>query len=214
MKIGILGATGMAGSALYHEAKKRGHEVVALVRNKEKALDVLGKNVKINDKCVFCYEKKELINFDIIINAFATVPEKSYLHIDLAARLVHLFREDESVRLVFILGAGSLKVDEGEKLFLDELEKLPNAKSWIDIPKNQLIELRFLENVDNVNWVGVSPSAEFVIGENSGFKIGKDELLFSCDGKSHVTNKALAAAVLNEIENPKYIKTRFTVCDK
>ena len=37
MKIGIIGATGNAGSAIYREASARGHEVVAIVRNEEKA---------------------------------------------------------------------------------------------------------------------------------------------------------------------------------
>ena len=33
MKIGIIGATGNAGSAIYQEAVQRGHEVTAIVRN-------------------------------------------------------------------------------------------------------------------------------------------------------------------------------------
>ena len=37
MKIGIIGATGNAGSAIYREASARGHEVVAIVRNEEKS---------------------------------------------------------------------------------------------------------------------------------------------------------------------------------
>ena len=42
MKIGIIGATGNAGSAIYREASARGHEVVAIVRNEEKARKCLG----------------------------------------------------------------------------------------------------------------------------------------------------------------------------
>ncbi|MFV0482131.1 MAG: NAD(P)-dependent oxidoreductase [Campylobacteraceae bacterium] len=214
MKIGILGATGMAGSDLYKEAVKRGHDVTALVRNKTKAIEMLGKDVKVNDKCAFCYEKTELMDFDVIINAFATEPKKAYLHVDLAARLVHLFREDAKPRLVFILGAGSLKTGSDDHLLVEDLKKIPDAASWIDIPVNALKELNFLREVDNVNWVGVSPSASFIKGENKGFVVGKDHLLVDSKGNSQVTSGAMAAAILDEVENPKHIKTRFTVCDK
>ncbi|MDF2611680.1 MAG: hypothetical protein K0R92_3154, partial [Lachnospiraceae bacterium] len=31
---------------------------------------------------------------------------------------------------------------------------------------------------------------------------------------SVVTNKTMAVAIMNEIENPKFINTRFTVCNQ
>jgi len=46
MKIGIIGATGNAGSAIYQEAVQRGHEVTAIVRNEAKAKEQLGETVK------------------------------------------------------------------------------------------------------------------------------------------------------------------------
>ncbi len=214
MKIAILGATGMAGSAVYEEAKKRGHEVVLLVRNKQKAIKMFGSDVKVNDKCVFCYEKTELMGYDAIVNAFRPESKKEYMQVDLTARLIHLFREDNKPRLVFILGAGSLKTGSDKHLFVEDLKKIPNNESWIELPVNQLIQLNFLKEVHNVNWVGISPSAEFIKGENNGFILGEDELLYSGDGKSHVTNKAFACALLDELESPKHINKRFTVCDK
>lgn len=36
MKIGIIGASGKAGNEILKEAKKRGHEVTAIVRNASK----------------------------------------------------------------------------------------------------------------------------------------------------------------------------------
>lgn len=214
MKIAIFGATGMAGSAIYEEAKRRGHQVTALARNKNKAIKMFGTDTVVNDKCVFCYEKEELDKFDIIINAFRPEPKKEYMQIDLTARLIHFFRETSSPRLVFILGAGSLKTGSDNHLLLEDLKKIPDNDMWIGLPINQLKQLNFLRDVDNVNWVGVSPSAEFTKGENSGFIVGEDNLLFASDGKSYVTNKALAAALLDEIETPKYINRRFTVCNK
>jgi putative NADH-flavin reductase len=174
---------------------------------------LLGSDVKIIEKDVFNLSKSDIDSFDVIINAFSTSPNKAYLHLDLAAKLIALFREVESPRLFFILGAGSLLDQEG-KLFLDTIKMAPNADSWISIPVEAYKTLNFLQSIENVNWVGVSPSAEFVSGEATVPILGKDHLLNSANGKSIVTSGTMAVAILDEIEKPKFIRTRFTVCNQ
>lgn len=213
MKIAIIGATGMAGTALYKESVSRGHEVTAIVRHKDKAVSLFGEAVKVIDRDVFELTKSDIEGFDVIVNAFATAPNTAYLHLDLAAKLVHMFRETESPRLFFILGTSSL-LDENEKLFLETLKMIPNSAFWISIPIEACKTLEFLRGVDNVNWVGVSPSAEFVPGEATVPVIGKDHLLKSSEGRSIVTSGTMAVAILNEIEHPQFIRTRFTVCNQ
>ncbi|MDF2845040.1 MAG: putative NADH-flavin reductase [Herbinix sp.] len=148
--------------------------------------------------------------FDVIVNAFATTPDKAYLHLDLAAKLVSFFRETTKPRLFFILGAASL-LDESDKLFLETLKTLPDVASWISIPTEAYKTLNFLRGIENVNWVGVSPSADFIAGEATVPVVGKDHLLISSNGKSVVTSGTMAVAILNEIEKPQFINTRFTV---
>ncbi len=212
MKIAIIGATGMAGTALYKESVSRGHEVTAIVRSKEKAVSLLGDRVTVIEKDVFDLTKSDLEQFDVIVNAFATAPAKAYLHLDLAAKLVGMFRETESPRLFFILGAASL-LDESGKLFLETLKTLPDVAAWISIPTEAYKTLNFLRSIENVNWVGVSPSADFVAGEAMVPVLGKDHLLTSSEGKSIVTSGTMAVAILDEIEHPQFIRTRFTVCN-
>ncbi len=212
MKIAIIGATGMAGTALYKESVSRGHEVTAIVRHKDKAVSLLGNGVKVIEKDVFDLTKSDFEGFDVIVNAFATVPAKAYLHLDLAAKLAGFFRETKRPRLFFILGAASL-LDENDKLFLDTLKTVPDVASWISIPVEANKTLNFLRSIENVNWVGVSPSAEFVAGEATVPVLGKDHLLTSSRGESVVTSGTMAVAILNEIENPQFICTRFTVCN-
>ncbi|SBW07648.1 NAD-dependent dehydrogenase [uncultured Eubacteriales bacterium] len=213
MRLAIIGATGMAGTALYKESVSRGHEVTAIVRNKDKAVSLLGRDVKIIEKDAFDLSRSDIDGFDVIINAFSTSPDKAYLHLDLAAKLIALFRETERPRLFFILGAGSLLDQEGN-LFLDTIKTAPNADSWISIPIEAYKTLRFLQSIENVNWVGVSPSAEFVPGEATAPVLGKDHLLSSANGKSIVTSGTMAVAILDEIERPQFIRTRFTVCNQ
>ncbi len=213
MKLAIIGATGMAGTALYKESVSRGHDVTAIVRNKERADSLLGSDAKVINKDVFELTKSDLAGFDVIVNAFATAPDQAYLHLDLAAKLIALFRETESPRLFFILGAASLLDSEGN-LFLDTLKNVPDAASWISIPIEAYKTLNFLRSVENVNWVGVSPSVEFVPGEAVVPILGKDDLLTSATGESIVTSGTMAVAILNEIEAPQFIRTRFTVCNQ
>lgn len=213
MKIAIIGATGMAGTALYKEATLRGHDVTAIVRHKDKAVSLFGAGAKVMDKDVFDLTRADLAGFDVIVNAFATAPATAYLHLDLAAKLVALFRETESPRLFFILGAASL-LDQNGKLLLDTLKTAPDAAAWISIPTEAYKTLNFLRGIENVNWVGVSPSAEFVAGDATTPVVGEDHLLVSSNGQSVVTSGTMAVAILNEIEKPQFIRTRFTVCNQ
>ncbi|MEB6084604.1 NAD(P)H-binding protein [Enterococcus casseliflavus] len=211
MKIGIIGATGNAGSAIYQEAVQRGHEVTAIVRNEAKAKEQLGETVKTLTKDAFSLTEEELSDFDVLVDAFATSPDKAYLHVDLAAKLVHLFREKDT-RLFFILGAGSLINEAGERN-LSELKKAPGSESWIAIPENQLDEYLFLETVKNVPWVGISPGNVFQEGPAKPAILGKDHLLFNEQKESVTSSGTLAKAIIDEIETVQHENTRFTVID-
>ena len=91
MKIGIIGATGKAGQAIYREAEKRNHDVTAIVRSSEKARELFGDNVKMIKKDVFTLNQADLSGFDYIVDAFAS--PKAYEHLDLAGKLIRMFRE-------------------------------------------------------------------------------------------------------------------------
>lgn len=212
MKIAVLGGSGMAGAAVFAEARQRGHQPVAFVRDKGRALGILGSQATIIAKDVFALTRDDLAGFEAIVVATAFPPERAYLHIDLATRLVAMFRATETPRLLFILGAGSLVAPTGH-LLLDDMVKDPANAVFINIPIAAYRELLFLKNTDNVNWVGVSPSAVFAKGQAHMPKIGNDNLLFAEDGKSHVTDKTMAVAILDELEHPEFKRRRFTVSD-
>ncbi len=55
MKIGIIGASGKAGSFILNEAIDRGHEVTAIVRNSAK---ILKDNIAIVEKNLFDLKKR------------------------------------------------------------------------------------------------------------------------------------------------------------
>lgn len=213
MKVGIIGATGNAGRAIYAEAVRRGHEATALVLSAEKARKLLGAAAPVIQKDAFELRREDLTAFDVVVDAFSTAPAQAYRHVDLAARLVGLLRATSTPRLFFILGAGSLMTGPDHHLLLEDLRNTPGAEAWIATPENQLKELRFLQGVDNVEWVAVSPSAQFVAGRAAGVVLGRDELLTAPDGSSHVTTGTMAVAIVDEIEHPTHHQERFTVRD-
>jgi putative NADH-flavin reductase len=214
MKIGIIGGTGNAGRALCAEAVNRGHQVTAIVRDPGGAAALLGPDVAVLAKDAFDLVGDDLKGFDVIIDAFNTAPAQAYRHLDLAARLVSLLRGTDTPRLVFIVGAGSLATSDDHHLLVEDLCRLPGAQTWVATPENQLKELRFLQGVDNVNWVAVSPSQTFTPGDATGYVLGRDELLVAADGSSHVTTGTMAVAILDEIEHPAHTRERFTVRDQ
>ena len=212
MKIGIIGATGKAGRDIFAEAVSRGHEVVALVRDADRAAEVLGADTPVVVRDAFELTQKDLAQFDVVVNAFGTSPEQAHGHVSLARHLVETIDGAEP-RVVFILGAGSLTTGADNHLYVEDIANIPGAEAWISIPRYQLQELQYLRDIQSVNWVGISPGAIFEPGRATTPKVGKDQLLVDEAGNSHTTTGTMAVAVLDEIEKPKHRNCRFTVVD-
>lgn len=212
MKIAIIGASGNAGSAIYQEAVRRGHTVTGFARNLEHAQEVLGSDAHIITKDGFALTKADLQQFDAVVDAISAPPALGYLHIDLAAHLIHELRGTQTPYMAFITGAGSLQ-NNGHP-FVDDIAKAPNADQFINIPRSQAIELEFLRHVDNVRWTAVSPAATFQHGPATDFVLGHDELLKDEDGQSVLNSGTLAIALLDELENPAHEYARFTLRNK
>ena len=209
MKILIIGASGHAGRAIYHEAMRRGHKVTGLVRNEARAHQVLGKDANLIITDAFDVKRVDLGRFDVVIDAFSTDPLHAYLHLDLCAHLVHELRESRGPRIIFITGAGSL-LDKHDQPFVDTMAKMPTASAFIATPRAQEFELEFLRHVDNVNWTAFSPSATFQEGPATSYVAGGDHLLANDQGDSVLDSGNLALAIMDELENPQHEMKRFT----
>ncbi|ANZ60869.1 NAD(P)-dependent oxidoreductase [Secundilactobacillus paracollinoides] len=210
MKIGVIGATGRTGQEIVKEAISRGHEVTAIVRSKDKAASLFGNQVTIIKQGALTLTHDDLSEFDEVVDAFAS--PQAYQHLDLASRLISAFRNDDTTNLFFILGASSLKQADGT-MMLDTILKDNAGQPWIQTPVQQVHEYNYLQWIDNVNWTAISPQATFTPGPKTTYRIGKDEILLNKAGKSEVSTENLASALLDEIEQPKHLRQRFTVVD-
>ncbi|WP_405081215.1 NAD(P)-dependent oxidoreductase [Paenibacillus chitinolyticus] len=207
MKIAIIGASGKAGSRILKEAQDRGHEVTAIVRNASK---VSAEGAALLEKDVFALTASDLKAFDIVVNAFGAAPGQEHLHVDAGNVLIEALKGAPETKLIVVGGAGSLFVDEAKTTRVLETPDFPAA--YFATASNQGKNLEILQNTEGIKWTFVSPSAIFALGERTGqYRTGKDNLLVNSKGKSYVSYEDFAAAVLDEIEQPKHENERFTV---
>ncbi|MFJ7852768.1 NAD(P)-dependent oxidoreductase [Peribacillus frigoritolerans] len=208
MKIGIIGASGKAGSLILKEALTRGHEVTAIVRD-EARVQIQGASVL--EKDIFDLKAEDIKEFDVVVNAFGAAPGKENLHVDAGKILIEAMKGAPQTKLVVVGGAGSLFVDEAKTIRVLDTPEFP--KEYFATAFNQSKNLGDLQNATDIQWTFISPSAFFdPQGNRTGrYKLGKDNLLVNSKGESYVSYADFALAVLDEIENPQHINQRFTV---
>ncbi|QWG61143.1 NAD(P)-dependent oxidoreductase [Bacillus mycoides] len=207
MKIGIIGATGKAGSRILKEALDRGHEVTAIVRS---AAKITEENVKILEKDVFTLTSNDLQAFDVVANAFAAPAGQEHLHVDAGNVLIEAMKGTPNTKLLVVGGAGSLFVDAEKTTRVFDTPGFPNE--YLATAQNQGKNLEILQQTNDITWTFISPSALFALGKRTGsYTAGKDNLLVNSKGDSYVSYEDFAVAALDEIENPKHVNERFTV---
>jgi uncharacterized protein len=208
MKIGIIGASGKAGSLILKEALTRGHEVTAIVRD-EARVQIQG--VSVLEKDIFDLKVEDIKEFDVVVNAFGAAPGKEHLHVDAGKILIEAMKGAPQTKLIVVGGAGSLFVDEAKTIRVLDTPEFP--KEYFATALNQSKNLGDLQNATDIQWTFISPSAFFdPQGNRTGrYKLGKDNLLVNSKGESYVSYADFALAVLDEIENPQHINQRFTV---
>lgn len=208
MKIGVIGATGKAGSLIVKEASDRGHEVTAIVRNTAK---LAGEKVAVLEKDVFDLKAEDLKQFDVVVNAFGAPAGQEHLHVDAGRGLIEAVKGAPDTRLIVVGGAGSLFVDEAQTVRLIETPEFP--KEYFATASNQGKNLEDLQNTSGIQWTFISPAAFFnPEGKRVGsYQKGKDNLIVNSRGDSYVSYADYAIAVLDEIETPQHLNERFTL---
>lgn len=207
MKIGIIGATGKAGSKILAEAVSRDHEVTAIVRNASKLQE---QSVAVLEKDVFDLTTTDINGFDVVINAFGAPMGQETLHVKAGRHLIDIFKDEINTKLFVVGGAGSLFIDPEKTTLVIDTPDFPDFVK--PTASNQAKNLEDLKD-STITWTFLSPSAIFdPEGPRTGKYIeGKDNLLVNEQGESYVSYADFAIAVLDEIENPKHINERFTV---
>ncbi|WP_343587259.1 NAD(P)-dependent oxidoreductase [Herbaspirillum sp.] len=201
MNIAIIGATGNVGSRILEEALRRGHNVIAIARDASKITaraNVTARSADVNNTEALA---AAIQGADVVVSSGRFANFK-------AADLLPAVKQAGVKRLAVVGGAGSLEIAPGKAL-IDTPEFPAEYKPEASAGRDFLNDLR---NEKDVAWTFLSPSALFVPGERTGkFRLGQDQLLVAADGKSSISYEDFAIALLDELEQPKHVRARFTV---
>ena len=178
---------------MVNEAIKQGHDVTAIVRNKE----YKNEGVKVVYKDVFELTKADLAGFDAVISAFAAWSEETFpLHKKVAAHLVNLL-EGTSTRLIVVGGAGTLFVDSNGTMLMDTLD-FPAA--YMGVAKATAESYFELKGNKNMLWTYVSPAGDYdANGARTGkYVLGGDDLILNSKNESYISYADLELAIIDE----------------
>lgn len=195
MKIAVIAANGRAGSLITAEAVRRGHDVTAVVREKNRT-DAPG----TIQKDILSLTAADLAGFDAVIDAFgAWAPEDLPQH---SATLAHLADTlaGTDTRLLVVGGAGSLYMDPEHTLMLCETEGFPAA--FLPLATAMAQALAELRRRDDVRWTYLSPAADFQAeGERTGsYRLNGEEFATDAVGESSISYADFAIAMVDEAE--------------
>ncbi|GAB3013830.1 NAD(P)-dependent oxidoreductase [Spirosoma pulveris] len=212
MKLALIGASGFVGSAVLEEALTRGHNVTAIVRHPEK-ISLRHENLRVQQGDVYdATAVAQLVaGHDAVVNAFNAGWTNPNLYNDFlrGSEAIETGTEQSGVkRLLVVGGAGSLEVAPGVQLV--DTPQFPAAyKPGATAARDYLNHLRQNTTLD---WTFLSPAINLAPGERTGtFRLGTDEPVFDEKGENNISVTDLAAAIINELEQPQFIQKRFTV---
>jgi hypothetical protein len=195
VKVLILGANGGVGSRLVEQAARRGHEVTAGTRDVVDATDAES-------------VASAAAGHDVVVSAVInrSAPE---MIVEVARALLVGLEQARVSRLLLVGGAGTLEVEPGKRV-VDLPDFNPDYKAEA-LAHAEVLEL--LRNAATpVSWTVITPPRSFDdSGRTGSYREAADELLLDEDGRSRISVEDFAVAILDEAENPRHPRSRFTV---
>jgi putative NADH-flavin reductase len=209
LKITVYGGTGRIGQRIVDEALNRGHTVTVVARDpsreaqQHERLKVIKGDI-LDTKGV----AEQMAGQDVIVNAVSGFNLERDFFPNVAKSLVTAARSvsGKSPRLIFVGGASALPTEPGgQPPAITSPNGRPFAQGKVDV-------FEYLQTVKDVSWAVLAPPTEIEPGERTGkFRVGNGVLLHDENGKSRISTEDYAVAMLDEIENPKHIRSQFTV---
>jgi putative NADH-flavin reductase len=211
MKIALIGGTGFVGSAVLKELLERGHEVTALARNTAKYTNQPRLSVVQADVLDAQQVASALAGSEAVVDAYNPGWSNPDIHNEFLAgtrAILAGIKKAGLKRVLVVGGAGSLYIAPG--LQLVDTPEFPAAyKQGALAARQALNELREEQTLE---WSFLSPPVFLAPGERSGkYRFGKDDVLMDGNQPAGISVADLAVAIVDEIEEGRYIRQRFTV---
>ncbi len=207
LNILLVGASGMIGSRILSEAASRGHHVTAAARHPEKiakGANITPVKLDATDAAALTALAKDA---DAIV--MATSPRSTGKPLEEAKALGDAgiaAAKTTGKRLFIVGGAASLNTPEGKPV----MDTLPPAYRTGE-PLGMRNVLDTLKKSD-INWTFFSPAMQIRPGTRTGkYRLGTSTVIADANGKSEISAEDFAHAVVDELENPKYLKSQMTI---
>jgi putative NADH-flavin reductase len=212
MRIAVVGASGWLGGALAEQALERGHEVIAIARHASRMKALSGAETVAADVLDPDAIADAIRGSDVVVSAITDRSTADRSSIPAAIRsLLEAMPRAGVNRLAVVGGGGSLEARPGVR-FLDEPGFPDEYRQEAEAQAEALAILR--ADATGVDWTYLSPPPHRLLpGERTGtYRVrGGDSALFDESGESSIASGDFASALLDEIESPRFPRTRFTV---
>lgn len=213
MKVAIIGATGLLGVGMVPEAANRGHQVTALCRHPEQVPardDVTAVACDIFETAALTAILRGL---DAVIHSYSPrrdhETDRSGPHIAATRSIIAATRAAGVRRLLAVGGAGTLLLPDGSRV-MDSPQFPPEyMESAISTGEVKTV---LVGEADDLDWTFLAPSLFFAeCGRTGVFRLALDDALFDASGHSSISIEDYAIAMIDELEQPRHTKQRFTV---
>jgi uncharacterized protein len=207
MNVVLYGASGMIGSRVLNELVSRGHRVIAVVRDPSKVPanpNVAAVKGDILDPDDVAAKAR---GADGVISSYSPGAGDVNDLLTATRSLIAGLHKAGVWRLIVVGGAGSLLVAPG----VDLIDSGHLPEQWKAIAIAHRDALNLLRESD-LAWTYFSPAAFIEPGQRTGrFRLGGDSLIADEQGNSRISAEDYAIALVDELENPKHVRGRFTV---
>lgn len=211
--IAVIGATGFVGSHVVKELISRGYDVKAIVRDSskvEKNDHVQALSVDVSDVDAL---SEALQGSDAVVSAFNAGWSNPNLYADFlkgSEDIEKAVGKSGIKRLIVVGGAGSLYTPDGTQI-VDTPEFPAAIKPGALAARDYLNEIKKNTVLD---WTFFSPAPEMHQG-TSGVRKGTyrtslETPVVDAEGRSVISVEDVAVALVDELENNRHVRERFT----
>jgi putative NADH-flavin reductase len=214
MRVVLYGATGMVGTRILQELLSRGHTVTAVVRDPSKLKAQNNLTIEKGDLLDADSIAKLAKGSDVVVSSYGPPsgaqgpdPAKVGQLVDAVRTLISGVRRAGAPRIIMVGGAGSLEVSPG--LQIVDAPTFPDAYKPIALAHRDAF---YVLRESDLNWTYFSPAMMIQPGERTGkFRLGKDALVSDEKGNSSISAEDYAIALVDEVEQGRHTKQRFTI---
>lgn len=211
MRIAVIGASGWLGGAVAREAIGRGHEVTAIGRHASSLADIDGATAIVADLDDPDSIVAAVAGSDVVVSSVTDRTTADRSRIPATARaLLELIPGAGVTRLAFVGGGGSLESEPGVR-FVDA-PGFPEQYRAEALAQGEALDI--LRNSDSpIEWTYLSPPPhDLEPGPKTGFYTvaAGDTPVVNAEGESRITSGDFAAALVDELEQNRFARQRFT----